>query len=725
MAVIDQVSLEETTYELVPEIAPLFNATQAYAAGDCVIKDAVLYRFTVAHAAGAWVGTDAEKITVGEELTDLSENVGYLKSAIESYSESVGVAVGVMSYVFSKGWYTTPADGSSVEFKADDDAVSVKISISVGDKVTLNASAGSGIGRLYVFIDSNGNAIGRCATNLSGIRTLDDIPSNAVYLAINNFLDKQTDNYYAYKGDSIDAKLLRKQDNLTFDTVPKNNSINPVTSSGVYNDGTTMTKTGGKAIEAISGAHPLFFRSGVYIGATAGNVMNDTPTESNEFICVCSNCQNGDIITINGTGSSGVYRMWYITDENNVVVWSANNNVTGEQIVPVPANSAKIFINLLATSENPYAYNGQSIINEMNLTIPSYYTDDGYLQKRLNKITGIQKNMSVNNDAFWLMSDYHYRYNAGNSIALLKYLSAKTGITRLHYNGDSGGSEGTAEESRLNALQNSAKVWSKLEDNVPEMYGILGNHEWISSDVYGMGAMMAAYLNRFKTKVNNFDAECGAYYVDNAANKIRYFFIQDTFSSYPVSTSVSWLGHQLENMPENYSVAVFVHHGFIPSAYTEQEYGFSVSYNYGSIKAVSLLLKNWKNKANITYDGTEYVYNTTEPENRSVIGVFCAHMHHSTLYTGSEAWAYDTDTDGVTVFRASEDALNEKAIAINNHPWFWAYNETTDEYDIKTERTEGTIHEQCFYCIQIDLNSKHMYITAIGGDRDWDFVYES
>lgn len=63
-------------------IAPLFDATQAYAVNDCVIKDAVLYRFTVAHAAGAWIGTDAKEITVGEELTGLKADISDIEDVI-------------------------------------------------------------------------------------------------------------------------------------------------------------------------------------------------------------------------------------------------------------------------------------------------------------------------------------------------------------------------------------------------------------------------------------------------------------------------------------------------------------------------------------------------------------------------------------------------------------------------------------------------------------------
>lgn len=635
--------------------------------------------------------------TAAANANAAAENYNSLRTTVEAYPDSVGAATGVTPYAFVGGYYDTPASGAAVNYHEASGFVCTKIPVSAGDTVTLNAASGTGISRLYAFINSSGNAIGRCDTNLSGVRTL-IAPSGAVYLAINDDLSKQASGYYAYKGKSIDTQF-----------------------ADVYSDQALALKTGETAVEQITGAYPFVFRPGYYRGATAGSAMTGTITADNEFICAECDCQPGEIVTINGNGSTGVSRMWYIVDANNIVVWSANNSVSGVQSVLVPNTGAKIYINLFATSPNPYAYKGDSIADLIGV-LPAYYTSGGYLQERLDKITTIQKNMSANNDAFWLMSDYHYRYNGGNSIHLLKYLSARTGVTRLHYDGDSGGSEGTTAAARLQALQNSAKVWGDLEKSIPEMYGVLGNHEWIASGVFGMGAMMGAYLNRFKTGTE-MDGACGGYWIDNKANKVRYFFIQDTVSAYPFGSSVLWFGEQLRQVPEGYSVAVFMHHGFIPSAYTETEYGITVTYNYADIKAVSQLLKNWKTKTNWTYDGHTYVF-ASGTQNRSVIGVFCAHMHHSTLYNGSAAWAYDADTDGITVFRASEDALNENNIGINGHPWFWWYNSATGQYE-KKERTPGTIYEQCFYCIQVDLDSKHLYITAIGGDRDWDCVYES
>lgn len=68
MAKLDQISIGGIDYDFVPEVAPIFDATTAYEIGDWVVKDAVLYRFTTAHAAGAWNANQVEEITVGEEV---------------------------------------------------------------------------------------------------------------------------------------------------------------------------------------------------------------------------------------------------------------------------------------------------------------------------------------------------------------------------------------------------------------------------------------------------------------------------------------------------------------------------------------------------------------------------------------------------------------------------------------------------------------------------------
>lgn len=70
---IDRIIKNNVVHEIVPEIAPLFSTSVAYSVGDCVIKDAKLYRFKVDHPAGAWNSYHVDEITVGEELAGLKD----------------------------------------------------------------------------------------------------------------------------------------------------------------------------------------------------------------------------------------------------------------------------------------------------------------------------------------------------------------------------------------------------------------------------------------------------------------------------------------------------------------------------------------------------------------------------------------------------------------------------------------------------------------------------
>lgn len=67
-------------------LAQDFSASTAYTAGEYVIYNGHLYRFTANHAAGAWTGTDAEVAVLGDDVaadySELSGDVSELKSAI-------------------------------------------------------------------------------------------------------------------------------------------------------------------------------------------------------------------------------------------------------------------------------------------------------------------------------------------------------------------------------------------------------------------------------------------------------------------------------------------------------------------------------------------------------------------------------------------------------------------------------------------------------------------
>ena len=64
--------------------APQFSTVAAYEIGDYVFYNRDLYCFTQAHSAGAWIGTDAEQVTVGSELKSIISTLAALQIAEEA-----------------------------------------------------------------------------------------------------------------------------------------------------------------------------------------------------------------------------------------------------------------------------------------------------------------------------------------------------------------------------------------------------------------------------------------------------------------------------------------------------------------------------------------------------------------------------------------------------------------------------------------------------------------
>ncbi len=66
---------------------PEFSAEKSYIVGDVVRYSGKLYRFTVAHPAGAWTGTDTEQTSVKEEL----DRAVAMKANVDGYYETMRV----------------------------------------------------------------------------------------------------------------------------------------------------------------------------------------------------------------------------------------------------------------------------------------------------------------------------------------------------------------------------------------------------------------------------------------------------------------------------------------------------------------------------------------------------------------------------------------------------------------------------------------------------------
>ena len=75
--------------DLMAAVAPTFSTDTAYPAGRYVWYDGKLYRFTAAHAAGAWTGTDAALAVLATNLTQMQEALDH-KAEEDGYYENLG-----------------------------------------------------------------------------------------------------------------------------------------------------------------------------------------------------------------------------------------------------------------------------------------------------------------------------------------------------------------------------------------------------------------------------------------------------------------------------------------------------------------------------------------------------------------------------------------------------------------------------------------------------------
>lgn len=351
--------------------------------------------------------------------------------------------------------------------------------------------------------------------------------------------------------------------------------------------------------------------------------------------------------------------------------------------------------------------------------LPDYY--EGYLRAKAKEIITIQNNISVNSVQFFLISDYHTRTNEGHSKAMINRLSSETGITMLCYTGDGGGNLGSSDDKRLEALIKTAEVWDGLQKSAKEFYGTLGNHEWITASYFHRSAVTNVFLGRYKNTVFEMDPYYGSYCVDNKVNKVRYYFLQCTSAA--VANGYVWMANDLLSLPEGYNVAVFAHHGAIPGEASRDEYDGVVLPDDGDSNVVARIVASLLHAyeahegVSFTVSGQSYSFDYSgRTGNDAVIGIFCGHYHHGTLFEKDDA----LNTYNIAVFRASTDSLQAASIAVDKTPWYW---EDGIVGGTQIVREANTPDEQCFYAVQIDLDAKKVYITAVGGDHDWEFEY--
>ena len=414
-------------------------------------------------------------------------------------------------------------------------------------------------------------------------------------------------------------------------------------------------------------------------------------------------------------------RILYLYGENTsyLIISVAKYNATVEGTAPVSIDDILASgFELFVTSSTDEIK--EKLFQKEENKLPEYYFTTGYLDGRINEINRIEDSISTECDEFIFLTDYHFSQNAERSPAIIKRIVEQTGITRLVFGGDAGRSQLAA--NKYMAARENCGVFQKLRESVPEFYGVVGNHDWNDrqdtdhegakqAEVFSTAGIMNFHLGEQRTRVEGMSSE-GDYYIDNKAAKIRYFFLQETGQAKTTNETIEWLGNQLLNTPTGYYVVVFCHY-----AYTGAPNGtFAPSSLIGrdnlSVIRITQLLGAVKAKTSVTVKKYNR-YDTSGTQSGSItfdftgtdltpIAIISGHTHWDASLTTSQS------DYGILTIATTTDAAG------------YAQNGQTGAAE---PRTVGTIEEQAFDVVHIDLTARKVYMTRIGGGSDREFTF--
>lgn len=653
---------------------------------------------------------------------------------------------------------TSPVSNSSLKC--------IVVSCSAGDKFTL-----TGIGALssnyipYVFIDSSGNKL-EVANKTSFVDDILTAPENTAYLVVNITISHSS---YLLKGASVKvlaneaAEVKREvgdvvqKDLKTWEDIQSYTVLGEVGSAISYGSNAayshfllSVVASQQYEINTLAGGSSLVY----YVIFTDNNdivVRNDGDMSGESY-------SSYDLLTMRVTVPAGATKMYV----NSHAYIGNSKNVGNTKAYLLSFDDLQTQINNLNETIN-------NIENDDAVLIPDYYFssetegEKDYLTKKLDRISYIQEHIGKNSDGFFFITDYHYHKSANNSPELIKYIRERTGIEKLFFGGD----VGRYSTDPYKEAHSAGLYWDILQGCVPEFFGVIGNHEWthdinrpqddpIQTGTYSEAGVLNFYNARHKRNADGMEANNGNYWIDNKVNKIRYFFIHVNAGAHPLNYtsatgSNAWFANALTEVPNGYSVVLIVHTAYVnPSIFYYQANGRWVTPPAGTLE-LSNILDAFNNGGNITVVGNTYDY--SNKENVSSIGIFCGHRHQSCLCAKGEQYIQLQESGGVvsvvrdgegnpvlftnnsvSIFQGSDDSLADTASSadtpnVQGVPWYWEdfnisiVNKEVVVSGTKIKRVKGTTNEQCFYVVNIDLDARKVYITAIGGDHDWEFDY--
>jgi hypothetical protein len=317
------------------------------------------------------------------------------------------------------------------------------------------------------------------------------------------------------------------------------------------------------------------------------------------------------------------------------------------------------------------------------VTHPSYY--ETMLTNKAQKINLELSNLGFGGgDAFVFITDIHEK--PLHTPTTMKRICRDTNITKIINNGDVAKDKDTKAE----VLPLLNKYYNLYNFAGCELYKVVGNHE------FNNGGAREDYADRqlsnnelystiFGNNANKvtFDPNGTlAYYFDNQAAKIRYFVCSVNYKSTVDTYAIRWIVAELENVPNDYDVIVFCHHGLNSSG----ELTTFTPYLVNALDA-------YKVHGTYTYNLVDKTYDFTQKTGEVIC--MCVGDEHKDL----------------------------NAISAGGIPIIATTCATSDEELGEIDRVEGTVSESAYDVYVINKNTRKINITRIGAGADREFTY--
>ena len=294
--------------------------------------------------------------------------------------------------------------------------------------------------------------------------------------------------------------------------------------------------------------------------------------------------------------------------------------------------------------------------------VPGYYIT--HLNAKENTIKLIESKIGSTREEFAWITDMHIESNTNHAPALINHIMQNTGTDKIFFTGDAYNGV-MPKDIAKKTIEMFKKMWpSKCLD---KFYYVVGNHEWNDPSKNRPELRLAEGDLSSLYYWNDSVSKSGlTYYFDDSTKKVRHICMNCEYDCGVVSESAKAVS-MIKSTPDGWTVVLFSHPGTGEDTSTMHSIWDRMKTVADALAANASRLK--------------------------VVGIFSGHIHADNLFKYS----------GINICSLTCDS------------WEQEYGGLT--------RQKGTITEQAFDIVNIDLINRHVYLTRIGAGSDREFNY--